>query len=198
MQRAIMLLLACLSLNSLLYTHDQPQETSEDVFPEFVIVIPSYNNEKWAEDNLRSACFQKSSRPFEVIYINDCSTDRTGEIVDEYVKKNNLESFVTIIHNNENVGQLANWYNTIHNYIPDHKIVVNLDGDDLLAHDEVLLTLEEYYRDPSIWLTYGSAIAHPSGKHLRYMTQGIPNRIFLDNGLRNYRFVAQHLRTFKA
>ncbi len=170
--------------------------SSTDV--EFVIVIPSYKNEEWAVENLRSACQQKSSRPFQVICINDCSPDRTGEIMDNYVKKHNLESFVTVIHNKENVGALTNWYNTIHSYIPDHKIVVNLDGDDLLAHDEVLLTLEKYYSDPDIWMTYGSAIAHPSGDYLPFMSQGIPDWVFSKKKIREYLFVSQHLRTFKA
>ncbi len=136
--------------------------SSEDV--EFVIVIPSYKNEKWAEDNLKSACHQKTSLPYQVFYINDCSPDRTGEIVDDYIKKHNLESFVTVIHNKENLGALANIYNTIHRYVPDNKVVVLLDGDDMLSHDEVLLTLEKHYRDPYIWMTYGSAKRNDTGK----------------------------------
>ncbi len=164
----------------------------------FVIVIPSYNNELWALDNLRSACTQKSSQPYQVICVNDCSTDRTGEIMDEYVKENHLESMVTVIHNNARLGHMANWYNTIHKYIPDHNVVVNLDGDDILAHDNVLLTLEKYYVNPNCWLTYGSAVAYPSGNSLPRMSQGIPDRVFHEKEIRKYEFVAQHLRTFKA
>ncbi len=165
---------------------------------EFVIVIPSYKNEKWAAANLASACKQKSSRPFQVICINDCSPDRTGEIMEKYVRDHQLESRVTVIHNKKRLGVMANWYNTIHKYIPDHKVVVNLDGDDLLAHDEVLLTLEESYRNPDVWLTYGSAIAHPSKDKISYMSQAMPKKVFKKNKLREHPFITQHLRTFKA
>ena len=34
---------------------------------EFVIFIPSYNNEKYALENLASVCHQNSSKPYHVI-----------------------------------------------------------------------------------------------------------------------------------
>lgn len=176
----------------------QHQEFRKTGDVEFVIVIPSYKNENWAAENLASACNQKSSRPFKVICINDCSPDRTGEIMEEYVREHHLESMVTIIHNEKRLGAMANWYNTIHKHIPDHKVVVNLDGDDLLAHDQVLLTLEKYYRDPDVWLTYGSAIAHPSKEPIWYMSQEMPKEVFEKKELRKHPFITQHLRTFKA
>ena len=194
---SIVLILIGISSSVLVSTPNR-QPLFSSAYPEFVIVILSYNNEKWARENLESACTQKSSHPFQVLCVNDCSTDSTGRIMETYVKEHHLESMVTIIHNRERQGAMANWYTTIHTYIPDHKIVVNLDGDDLLAHDKVLLTLEKYYRDPAIWLTYGSAKAYPSGEHIPYMSQAIPEYVFRQNRIRDYSFIAQHLRTFKA
>ena len=123
--------------------------------PEFVILICSYKNEKWAYNNLKSACHQASTKPYHVICVNDCSPDNTGAIMDEYVKAHKLESKVTVIHNKERCGALANIYNAVHS-VADHKIIVSLDGDDTLAHNNVLLRLEQEYKDPDIWLTYGS------------------------------------------
>ncbi len=163
---------------------------------EFVIVVPSYNNEKYAKDNLRSICHQKSSRPYEVICIDDCSTDQTGKIMDRYVKKHKLESFVTIIHNTNRMGALANIYNTIHAMIPDNKVVVLCDGDDIFAHNDVLHVLEKVYKDPDVWITYGSTLSIPAGT--TQLSRQIPERIFEQKELRSYHFVSQHLRTFKA
>ena len=39
--------------------------------PEFVILITSYNNEKYAEANLASVCHQRSTKPYTIIYVND-------------------------------------------------------------------------------------------------------------------------------
>lgn len=163
---------------------------------EFVILITSYNNERYAKANLRSVCHQRSSRPYQVICINDCSKDKTKEILDKYVRKHQLESFVTIIHNEKRVGALENIYNAIHSYIPNNKVVVSVDGDDTLPHNEVLLQLEWKYADPDIWMTYGSTLSIPEG-HTR-MSERIPDWVFHEKKLRKYDFVSQHLRTFKA
>ena len=182
-----LLALACLS-SAMMYS------TANDI--EFVILITSYNNEKWAKDNLRSVCHQKSTNPYQVICINDCSKDKTKEIMDKYVRKHHLESFVTILHNEKRVGAMENIYNAIHSYIPDHKVVVSVDGDDTLAHNEVLLELEKRYSDRDIWMTYGSVLTVPPG-HTRLSSQ-VPDKVFKEQKIRKTMFRSQHLRTFKA
>ncbi len=166
---------------------------------EFAVVIASFNNEKYFEENLNSVCFQNSTNPYHIYYINDCSTDATGKLVEDYIKKNGLMDKVTLINNDVNIGAGANIYNTIHKYIADHKIVVLLDGDDLFPHNDVLLTLESYYKDSDIWMTYGSVVAYPSGESSGWgMSQEMPISVFHDKKIREYPFVAQHLKTFKA
>lgn len=106
--------------------------------------------------------------------------------MDAYVQKNHLEEKVNVIHNEKRLGAMTNWYNTLHNLIPDHKVVVNLDGDDLLAHDNVLLTLEKYYSDPDIWLTYGQGRTFPTPGDT---AERIPDSVFLENKVRWHLFV---------
>ena len=159
MKKHIAIFLLILLSGNIMQLHaptEHASATNNTEVVEFVIVIPSFNNEKWARDNLQSACHQLSSRPYEIICINDASSDRTGELMDEYVKEKNLGSRVKVINNQVNMGGVANIYNTVHEYIADHKVVVLLDGDDMLAHDEVLLCLEKYYSDPGVLMTYGS------------------------------------------
>lgn len=164
---------------------------------EFVILITSYNNERWVHENLESACYQKSTNPYTVLYINDCSSDKTGEAAATFVKEKGLENLVTIINNENRIGAMANIYHGIHRYIPKNKIVVSLDGDDLLADNTVLLTLEKYYSDPAIWMTYGSAIKYPNGGRLSNCKK-IDEEKLINRELRQTRFTATHLRTFYA
>lgn len=161
---------------------------------EFAIVIPSFNNANYYEENLNSACWQNSTNPYHIYYINDCSTDGTGELVENFVKNNGLEEKVTIIHNTKNVGPGANTYNTIHNYIEDHVIVAILDGDDLFPHNNVLMTLERYYKDPNIWMTYGVLETFPEQG---FMGADIPEHLIKQNLIRKEVWVTA-LRTFKA
>ncbi len=162
---------------------------------EFVILVCSYNNEKFVEKNLSSICFQKSSKPYQIIYVNDCSKDKTGQLVDEFVREHNL-NFIKVIHNANRVGAMANVYNTIHNHIADHKIVVTVDGDDWLPHNKILLRLEEEYADPDVWLTYGSLVEFPSGH--TPMTRRISNKYFRKQRIREHPNVWVALRTYRA
>ena len=63
----------------------------------------------------------------------------------EYIKKKNQEHRVTVLENETRIGALANIYRAIHLCSP-HKIIVNLDGDDWLAHHEVLAQLDRVYK----------------------------------------------------
>ncbi len=161
---------------------------------EFVLIIPSFNNEKYYKENLDSACWQCSTNPYHIYYINDASTDATGRLVAEYIKENGLEDKITLVNNEQNIGGAANIYNTIYKYIEDNKIVVLLDGDDLFPHDNVLLTLEKYYRDPDIWLTHGVYETIPGKDKLGYK---ISDEICKNNQIREKAW-ATHLKTFKA
>lgn len=175
-----------------------PIRLSADLSPtnvEFVIFVPSFNNEKYAEENLASICWQKSSKPYQVICVDDGSTDKTGQVMEQYVKKHHLESKVTIIHNKENMGGMANHYNVIHT-LPDHKVVVAVDGDDKLTENNVLLRLEQEYRDPSVWMTYGSGWIIPDNKEL--ISEPLDPELFLKKRLRKEINKAKSLRTFKA
>src|SRR3990167_6864668 len=50
-----------------------------------VVVIPSYNNQKWAPMNLSSVLDQEYKN-FRIIYINDCSRDETAFSVRQTVE----------------------------------------------------------------------------------------------------------------
>src|ERR1700730_12157659 len=79
------LLMAFLILFPRMQYADVVEATTNPEDPiEFVIVIPSYNNEKWCIGNLESVMTQTYPH-FTVCYINDCSSDKTGELVDQYV-----------------------------------------------------------------------------------------------------------------
>lgn len=154
---------------------------------EFVIIIPSYNNEEYYFRNLESVVHQKVDAPFEIVYINDCSTDRTGMLVDAYVKERHLEDKVKVIHNSQRVGNaLGNLYTAIHE-CADHKIIVTVDGDDFLAHDRVLARLQQEYADPNVWMTYGQFMYYPQNSlgFCAELPSGLWKQTVLDSTIRS-------------
>ncbi len=160
----------------------------------FAVVIPSYNNEKWCIKNLDSV-FLQDYQNFHVIYINDASTDNTGILVQEYVKKNNLEHKFTYIENKTNQGALYNLYHAIHS-CDDHDVIVTVDGDDWLAHLHVLSFLNEVYQDENIWLTYGQFEWSNTG--LPGFCAPYPPDIIKHNNFRETVWKTSQLRTFYA
>ncbi len=161
---------------------------------EFVIVIPSYNNAQWYKSNLDSVLCQKYDH-FEVIYIDDCSCDSTGKLVDFYVRNHSLKDKVHIVHNKRRIGALGNLYKAIHT-IADHKVVVTVDGDDQLAHPLVLENLAKEYAPGTIVMTYGDYVCKPVPD--KSFCAPFPMHVIEHNNFRSYQWVSSHLRTFYA
>lgn len=159
-----------------------------------VVVIPSYNNKDWYERNLGSALSQRYPN-FRVIYIDDASTDGTGDLVEKYIRNLRAEDRVTLIRNQERQGALANIYRAVLTCSPE-EIIVTLDGDDWLAHEFVLEKLSRVYADPGVWITYGQFIYHPCGSS--GWARQVPERVIQKNAIRSYDWVTTHLRTFYA
>jgi len=161
---------------------------------EFVILITSYNNEKWCIGNVES-CLNQKYPYFTVYYINDCSTDRTGELVERYVASRGMKKKCKIIHNPTRRLQCANFYSAISTFDPK-KVVVVVDGDDRLPHPYVLQRLAEVYSDKSVWTTYGNYKVDPP--ILSSYCAPFPAEVLQKNAFRKYQWVATHIKTFYA
>lgn len=160
----------------------------------FVVVVPSYNNRAYFENNL-SSIFSQDYDNFRVIYVDDASTDETLELVKNYIETNNLKDKVELVHNETNKRALYNLYKAIHSCKND-EIVVILDGDDWFASTHVLSDLNKYYADKNVWMTYGQYIRYPDEN----MGLCKPvTRDFLANAKpRQGPWLYSHLRTFYA
>jgi len=158
------------------------------------VVIPSYNNYQWYKYNL-SSLFTQDYTNFRAIYVNDCSSDGTRELVQKFILDNNFGNRIHLISNPVRVGALQNLYDVIHP-CGDDEIIVILDGDDWLAHEGVLKRLNAVYSDPNCWMTYGQYISWPDNSP-GYSRQ-IPSHIIETNNFREYEWCASHLRSFYA
>ncbi len=161
-----------------------------------VVVIASYNNSKWYEQNL-STLFAQKYNNYHVIYIDDCSRDNTFELVKNYVNKMGQSNRVTFIHNKERKGALYNLYHAIHS-CPDRAIVITYDGDDWMpiGVTDILQTINNVYADSNVLLTYGQFETFP-GKHLG-ICHPMPDHIIEAKSYRKEHWFTSHMRTFYA
>ena len=148
-----------------------------------VVIIPSYKNSKWYERNLSSVLSQEYNN-YRVIYTDDCSPDKTGELVEDFRDKNDFDNMEVII-NKARVGAMENLYNMIHS-CDDDEIVITLDGEDWFSHGKVLARVNQAYSDNNTWMTYGQYKDHPHGGH--GCSVQIPAHITQRNAFRKYRW----------
>ena len=73
--------------------------------PSISICIPTYNGEKYLSECLDGVCSQ-SFTDFEVLLVDDCSSDRTMEIAKEYAVRDNR---IRLLRNEKNLGLVGNW-----------------------------------------------------------------------------------------
>ena len=125
----------------------------------FVILIPSYNVEKWAQKNISSVLEQSYSN-YKVFYIDDCSKDKTSLIVEQMLENNLDKDRYKFIKNSFNKGKMENVFEAIRDdFILENDIVIILDGDDWLFDKSVLQKLDSVYGDDEdVWMTAGSYI----------------------------------------
>ena len=91
--------------------------------PFFTVIIPLYNKEKYIEKALKSILNQTFT-DFEVLIVNDCSTDKSLEIASEFVSEK-----IQIIQHEKNSGLAATRNTGIKKATSNY--VTFLDADDL-------------------------------------------------------------------
>lgn len=111
----------------------QPDFGEQDFEYEASVIIPVFNREKTVADAVKSALGQKASFKFNVIVVNNHSTDRTGEILDE-LKADNL---IQIVPERTDLGIGGCWNEAINSSFCG-KFAVQLDSDDLYSSPKTL------------------------------------------------------------
>lgn len=155
---ALFVFITLLSHMTLLSAHKDTQDTIEKPL---VILITSYNNKDWYQKNLDAIFNQKYSN-YRVIYVDDCSEDGTADLVDKYVNELNQQDRVSIIKNKTRHFKMNNLWHAVH-MCQDNEIIIEYDGDDWFAHNQVLQRINDAYKS-DIWLTYSNLVSWPNGK----------------------------------
>ena len=118
------------------------------------IIVPTFNVEKYIRQTLDSIVNQSIGlENLEVIIVDDCSTDKTGEIIDEYAIR--FENFMAI-HLPENSGSAGKPRNVgLEKVTSDY--VMFLDSDDFYSID-TCETLHKTIRKEDVDVVFGNFV----------------------------------------
>ena len=129
----------------------QPDFGEQDFEYEASVIIPVFNREKTVADAVKSALGQKANFKFNVIVVNNHSTDRTGEILDE-LKADNL---IQIIPERTDLGIGGCWNEAINSSFCG-KFAVQLDSDDLYSSPKTLQKIVDAFYKQKAAMIVGS------------------------------------------
>ena len=101
--------------------------------PKVSVIIPIYNSGKYIEGCLRSL-FEQTLDDIEYIFIDDCSTDESVEILKAVLKEYPKRcSYVSLIRNTKNCGPSTSRNNGIEKAVG--KYIIFCDSDDIVERD---------------------------------------------------------------
>lgn len=112
------------------------------------IILSTYNGEKFIVPLLDSLRCQIIA-PYEVIIIDDCSTDNTVEIVKRYIDSYKLYNWL-LEKNTKNVGWKENFKRLI--YKASGELIFPCDQDDVWEKDKLKKMREPFIKNPCILL----------------------------------------------
>ena len=176
----------------------QPVKISDE--KSIAIITPVYNAEAYIERCIRSVAAQDYT-DYHMYIIDDYSTDNTVKVAKETI--NSLPPsqrwHFTVLQNEENLGAVANHYDTIKQLITEQYIML-LDGDDSLVNDPTIFHMYNNLYHEGAEFTYGSCWS--MADNIPLIAQEYPPEIKANKFYRSYRFnwnmPYTHLRTFKS
>jgi glycosyltransferase involved in cell wall biosynthesis len=94
--------------------------------PRVSVLMIAYNVEKYIEEALRSVLMQEVDFRYEIVIGEDCSTDNTRDILQEFARRH--EDRIRLILRERNLGMNRNFFSTYAEC--EGKFIALLDGDD--------------------------------------------------------------------
>jgi biofilm PGA synthesis N-glycosyltransferase PgaC len=131
-------------------------EFEQSTFP-YVVVTPAHNEEAFIEKTILSMINQ-NVRPLKWIVVNDNSTDRTREIVEQYLAHHDFLQLINLSRSGErHFGNKVRAFNQglAEARLYGYHYIGNLDADISLEPDYFERVLHEFAEDPELGIAGG-------------------------------------------
>ncbi len=119
--------------------------------PKVTVIMPVYNAEKYVEEAINSVLNQ-TFKGFELIIVNDCSTDNSKEVIEKTIANDNR---VILIDLKENKGKAHALNRALE--VAKGKFICFLDADDIYFSDKLEQQIKFMEENPDIDMIYGGA-----------------------------------------
>lgn len=151
------------------------------------VIVPTYQHELFIRDCLKSLVEQSFS-DWEAIVVDDGSSDRTAEIVSEFVNKDSRINYY--FQENKGIYRLSELYNFALNKASGEFIAV-LEGDDYWPIDKLSRQIQGF-NQPEVGLVWGDGKLDTGGT----LSDLLGHRGFLTNNVKDNHPVGCALQEF--
>lgn len=145
-----------------------------------MVIVCTYNHECYIEDCLKGIVMQKTTFPFVAVVLDDCSTDGTKEIIQQY--ESLYPEIIKGIYFTENqYSQGKNTMSLLKTHIYKFKYVALCEGDDYWT-DPLKLQKQVLFMDkhPECTLCFHNAVEHwEDGRYPDALFSRIESREYL-------------------
>ena len=131
--------------------YKEPQFTLGDFPVEASVIIPVFNREKTIADAVRSALSQDASFEYNVIVVDNHSTDNTGKILREISDPR----LVVIVPERTDLGIGGCWNEAVYSKSCG-RFAVQLDSDDLYSGTDTLQRIVDCFHEQRTGMVIGS------------------------------------------
>ena len=131
--------------------YKEPQFTLGDFPVEVSVIIPVFNREKTIADAVRSALSQEASFEYNVIVVDNHSTDNTGKILREIADPR----LVVIVPERTDLGIGGCWNEAVYSKSCG-RFAVQLDSDDLYSGPDTLQRIVDCFHEQRTGMVIGS------------------------------------------
>lgn len=129
-------------------------EFDESNFPvEASVIIPIKNRVKTVEDAIKSVLIQNTSFDFNLIIVDNFSTDGTSALIQKYARQDNR--VIHIIPTRTDLGIGGCWNEGVHDSRCG-KFSVQLDSDDVYQNENTLQTIVDAFYEQNCAMVIGS------------------------------------------
>ena len=118
------------------------------------VLVCTYNQEKHLAQALDSILMQKCDEPFEILVGDDCSTDNTGKIAEEYQLR--YPKIVRVVRPEKNGGASLNMVRLMNAAKGEYLLIC--DGDDYWLRDDMMqIYFDTFTKDPRVGMVCSKA-----------------------------------------
>ncbi len=126
------------------------------------VIMPAYNSEKYIRSAIESVLVQNV--PLELIIIDDCSTDSTGEVVRQIMLEKSMQDNkkpIYYIKNDKNIGAAASRNKGVK--LAKGKYIAFLDSDDKWTSGKLKFQLDLLEKNNMVLCSTARRLMNPDG-----------------------------------